>query len=193
MSPWKEDTLGIMNSSSESMENGQHTNGSTGRSAGGDKPVRKNSLLGGRRRPSRLDSGATNYSDAAEEVLIAEQPLQSGDSHKLGGGGAGYQPTSSSQIPANPRKASGGILTNGGPQPQPQRSRGLSGSGRFGGRDKALPPPPPPAPVFQDFEGEYNGLPGKLNEGMNLNEGGGGAGVQRKPSLMKKFKGKVGL
>lgn len=119
---------------------------------------------------------------------MAEQPLDSGNAIKFTG--AGYQPTPSSQIPPNPRKTSGGILTNAG-QAQSQRSRGLSGSGRFGGRDKALPPPPPPAPVFPDFEGKYNDLPGKMSEGLNVNDGG--SGMQRKTSLMKKFKGKVGL
>lgn len=81
-------------------------------------------------------------------------------------------------VPASPVEPQEEILITHEPEPR----KASPSYGGMGGRDKALPPPP--APVMPVFEDQF--------ADMRLKPPTEGAGVQRKTSLMKKLKARIG-
>jgi hypothetical protein len=81
-------------------------------------------------------------------------------------------------VPASPVDPQEEILITHEPEPR----KASPSYGRMGSRDKALPPPP--APVMPVFDEQF--------ADMTLKPPTEGAGVQRKTSLMKKLKARIG-
>jgi hypothetical protein len=165
-SPWNEDTLGIM----KPAEQGANVTPSTHPAQPptlqlGQNGVKRHNSFLSRRKPSRNEVLPSSPNEAHEEILFGDSPVE---------------PAKVS--PPRHRGYSNGYSSSATGQ---HRSRGLSGSGVGMGREKALPPPPPIQPVMPDFNDQFSDMTLKPPEQS-------GGGVQRKTSLMKKLKARIG-
>ena len=132
-----------------------------------------------------MDEGTATNGQQPSEAVTNPPTLQLGREDggvRRQGSFLGRRKTSRSNVaamPPSPVEPQEEILIT--QEPEPRRPSPGYGA-KAGGRDKALPPPPAPVmPVFNDQFAD-----------MTLRPPTEGSGVQRKTSLMKKLKARIG-
>lgn len=190
-SPWNEDTLGIGTATHAPPQAVHETQGTQAPLqspvANGGGRMRRRSFLNVRRPSSKVVTGNSptfaNIALAApnnEEVLSGEKGM--GDKFSDNNG------YTQLQSPEKTRNGQTHSTATGQQQPPPRLGvfgRKHSAQASYSS-DKALPAPPPPEPVMPRFDDYDASQPSSPSSGSH------GGSVQRKPSILKKVKDRIG-
>lgn len=203
-SPWNEDTLGIMAASTGEAEHTPHQPAEPPTLQLGRTTSRPGAGFLSRRKSSkgRTSIIASPSNEAKEEVLVGNGRYEETLAPPLPANASAHAAAAAKSHPGHHRGLSFGSRSLGGP------GAGAGSTTTTTGRDKALPPPP--GPVMPDFNQQFSDMnlggqgsgahalvPGEQGSTSSHSDSGSGGrtgagGVQRKTSLMKKLRARLG-